>query len=395
MSLFINYIETAHELISLQQSLLADLPYHINIVDAIGADENANSRILANLLTQHDDNGNYQLLKAFVQHFFYNTNLTELIDTPKIVTEQQVRNDKRIDIYINETGKYAIILENKVMDAPEQPHQLANYIEGLNDFGFTNEQIFIGYLPSTNATEPTDNSWTNRLGHNYCNEFCCRFQNISFRDSILPWLRQIDFPADETGMLQKSVAIYIDYLEGLFGFRPNEHYIDMKTDEYIAHTLNFTSNPEDNMQKAMVAITEIDKLKKEIIVCKRNVAKKILASWLTKAREGLPHQQWEDRSNDTQFPSIGFPINYGSHQRAFKVFIQIDHNNNYIYYGVSLGLGCTMPVKEARELLKPIMDDVAKFTYNLSIKMFTSHTTAKEGYGRFVTLAHTIVKHFG
>ena len=75
MSLFINYIETAHELISLQQSLLADLPYHINLVDAIGADENANSRILANLLTQHDDNGNYQLLKAFVQHFFYNTNL--------------------------------------------------------------------------------------------------------------------------------------------------------------------------------------------------------------------------------------------------------------------------------------------------------------------------------
>lgn len=395
MSISFNYIEIARELISLQQSLQADLPYHINLVDAIGADENANSRILASLLTQHDNNGNYQMLKAFAKHFFCDTDLAELIDTPKIVTEQQVRNDKRIDIYINEPGKYAIILENKVMDAPEQPHQLANYIEGLNDFGFTNEQIFIGYLPSTNATEPTDISWTNRQGHNYGNEFCSRFQNTSFRDSILPWLRQIDFPADETGMLQKSVAIYLDYLEGLFGFRPNEHYIDMKTDEYIARTLNFTSDNEDNMQKAMDAITEIDKLKKEIVVRKRDVAKKILASWLTKAREELPHQQWEDRSNDTQFPSIGFPISYGSHQRAFKVFIQIDHNNNYIYYGVYLGLGCTMPVKEARELLKPVMDDVTKFTYNLGIKMFTAHTTAKEGYGRFVTLAHTIVKHFG
>lgn len=118
MGFSIDYIETARELICLQQSMQADLPYHINLVDAIGADENANSRILASLLSQHDDKGNYQMLKAFAQHFFYDTNLAELIDTPKIVTEQQVKNDKRIDIYINEPGKYAIILENKVMDAP-------------------------------------------------------------------------------------------------------------------------------------------------------------------------------------------------------------------------------------------------------------------------------------
>lgn len=395
MSISIGYIEIARELIGLQQSLQADLPYHINLVDAIGADENANSRIIASILSQHDGNGDYQILKAFARYFFNNSILADLIDSPTIITEQQVRNDKRIDIYISEPGKYAIILENKVMDAPEQPHQLANYIEGLNDFGFANEQIYIAYLPSTNDTEPSSNSWTNRLGHNYSKEFRDRFQNVSFRDNILPWLRQIIFPADETGMLQKSVAIYIDYLEGLFGFRPNEHYIDMKTDEYIATTLNFTDDSEDNLQIAMNAVSEIDKLKKEIIVRKREIAKSILADWLTKAKEELPNQEWEDRSNDTQFPSIGFPISYGSHQRAFKVFIQIDHNNNYIYYGVYLGLGCTMPVKEARELLKPVMDEVTKFTYNVGIKMFTAHTTAKEGYDRFVTLAQTIVKHFG
>ena len=261
MNISMDYIEIAHELIGLQQSLQADLPYHINLVDAIGVDENANSRIMASILSQHNNNGEYQILKAFAHHFFSNTILAELIETPTIITEQQVRNDKRIDIYINEPGKYAIILENKVMDAPEQPHQLANYIEGLNDLGFTNDQIFIGYLPSTNDTEPSDNSWTNRQGHNYSDEFRSRFQNLSFRDCILPWLKKIDFPADETGMMQKSVAIYIDYLEGLFGFRPNEHYIDMKTDEYIAKTLNFTDDSEDNLQKAMDAVAEIDKLK--------------------------------------------------------------------------------------------------------------------------------------
>jgi len=395
MNITIDYIKIARELIDLQQSLQADLPYHLNLVDVIGADENANSRIMAGILSQHNNNGEYQILKDFARHFFSNTILAELIDTPTIITEQQVRNDKRIDIYINEPGKYAIILENKVMDAPEQPHQLANYIEGLNDFGFTNEQIFIVYLPSTNDTEPSDNSWTNRQAHNYSDEFRCRFQNLAFRDSILPWLRQIDSPADESGMLQKCVAIYIDYLEGLFGFRPNEHYIDMKTDEYIAQTLNFTDDSEDNLQKAMEAVAEIDKLKKEIITRKREVAKKILVDWLAKAKEELPNQQWEDRTSDTQFPSIGFPISYGGHQRAFKLFIQIDHNNNYIYYGVYLGLGCTMPVKDARELLKPIMDSMGKFTYSLGIKMFTAHTTAKEGYDRFVRLAQTIINNLG
>ena len=181
----IDYINTAHELIDLQQRLKVDLPYHMNIVDAIGADENANSRILAGILAQHTPNGDYGMLKAFVRQFFNTTGLAEIIDKPIVITEQLVKNDKRIDIYIHEPAKYAIILENKVMDAPEQPHQLANYIEGLNDMGFTNDQIYIGYLPSTNATEPSSNSWSSRSGRNYRDEFCNRFCNISFRDALL------------------------------------------------------------------------------------------------------------------------------------------------------------------------------------------------------------------
>ena len=71
----IDYIDIARELISLQQHLQADLPYHINLVDAIGADENANSRILAGILSYHDAAGNYDVLKDFADHFFPNTNL--------------------------------------------------------------------------------------------------------------------------------------------------------------------------------------------------------------------------------------------------------------------------------------------------------------------------------
>lgn len=394
MNITADYISIARELIGLQQRLQTDLPYHINLVDAIGADENANSRILASIFSYRDDSGNYQVLKDFARHFFSGTGLEEMIEKPTIVTEQLVRNDKRIDIYICEPDKYAVILENKVMHAPEQPHQLANYIEGLNDIGYANEQIFIGYLPRTGETLPSENSWTNRKGVSYSEKFQSRFHNISFRDGILPWLRNLKISANDTAMLYQSIAIYIDYLEGQFDFRPNEHYIEMKTDEYIADKLAFTDEPSDNLKKAMDAVAEIDLLKKEIVRRKREDARKILNDWLKKSKDEFPKQIWEDRTNDAQFPSIGFPVSHGGHERAFKIFIQIDHNNNYIYYGAYLGAGYTLPAKDARDLLRPIMNDVDKFTYNINIKMFTAHTSANEGFAKFTTLAKIIISTF-
>ena len=394
MNITTDYIAIAWELIDLQQRLKADLPYHINLVDAIGADENANSRILAGILSYHDKAGNYNVLKAFAKHFFGDTILAEMIEKPIIVTEQVVRTDKRIDIYVHEPGKYAIILENKVMDAPEQPHQLANYIEGLNDFGFANEQIFIGYLPRTDETQPSDNSWTNRKGTSYRDEFRPRFCNISFRDGILSWLKNTTFPADDTTMLQQSIAVYTDYLEGQFGFRPNEHYIEMRTDEYIANKLNLTDNPEDNLQRTMDAVAELEKLKKELTRINLTVAHTILSQWLERAKSSFPLLPWEDRSQSTQFPSIGFPVTYAEYARAFKVFIQIDTWHNYVYYGIYLAETENMPFAEARDLLKNMLDGIDKFTCSSSAKMLFAYTDVPEGYSRFIELTKTILKAF-
>ena len=394
MDITADYISIARELIDLQQRLQADLPYHINLVDAVGADENANSRILAGILSYHDEFGNYQVLKDFARHFFRGIGLEEMIEKPSIVTEQLVRNDKRIDIYIHEPGKYAVILENKVMDAPEQPHQLANYIDGLNDFGYANEQIFIGYLPRTNETQPSENSWTNRKGMSYSEDFQSRFRNISFRDGILPWLKNTTFPADDTAMLQQSINVYTDYLEGLFGFRPNKHYIEMKTDEYIADKLAFTDDPCDNLRKAMDAVAEIDKLKKELSRLNLAAAHTILPQWLERAKSTFPHLSWEDRSQSSQFPSIGIPVACAEYQRAFKVFLQIDTWHNSIYYGIYLAEAGNMPFADARDLLKATLDKQDKFTYSTGAKMFFAYANVAEAYNKFSELTRMILQTF-
>jgi len=390
----IDYIDTARELLDLQQRQKADLPYHINIVDAIGADENANSRILAGILSYHDKAENYEMLKTFAKHFFNDTNLSEMIEKPVIVTEQLVRNDKRIDIYIHEPGKYAIFLENKVMDAPEQPYQLANYIEGLNDFSYANEQIFIGYLPRTNETQPSENSWTNRKGVSYSEDFQPRFSNISFRDGILPWLKNMTFPADDTAMQQQSINVYTDYLEGQFGFRPNEHYIEMKTDEYIADKLAFTNDPCDNLQKAMDAVAELDKLKKELSRLNLADAHTMLPQWLERVKSTFPQLSWEVRSQSSQFPSIGFPVTYAEYQRAFKVFLQIDTWHNSVYYGIYLAESGNMPFSDARNLLKATLDKQDKFTYSTGAKMFFAYSNVAEAYSKFSELTRIILQTF-
>jgi len=390
----IDYVDLARDVISLQQSLRTNLPYHINLVEAIGADENANSRILASILSQHTEDGEYIMLKAFVNRFFTHTNLKALIDKPIVVTEQVVRNDKRIDIYIYETGKYAVILENKVMDAVEQPHQLANYIEGLNELGFNNSQIYIAYLPRTCDTVPSENSWSNRKGYSYKDDFTDRFNNVSFRDSILPWLKTEKLPNDDESLLQKTVCIYVDYLEGLFGFRPNDCFIDMKTEEYLAQKLGFTDNLIDDLQKGIDAIADLEKLKKELTRGNLKKAHVILKEWLTAAEREFPNVCWEDRSQSNQFPSIGFPLAYGDRNRAFKVFIQIDTWHNLIYYGIYLAEPSNMPFAEARELFRPLLDSLDSFEYLSGAKMITAHALASEGYEKFINLAKVIIEKF-
>ena len=112
-------------------------PYHVNPIEELHANENANSRILCALLRYQID-GEYKILKSFIKRFFAEFKI-DIGVTPTIETEQY-----RIDLSVRETKKYAIIFENKIHDAGLQKNQLARYIEKLkNEEGFEYEQIYI------------------------------------------------------------------------------------------------------------------------------------------------------------------------------------------------------------------------------------------------------------
>ena len=138
--------------------------YHFNALLNADPDEPKVSKILAGFFLQKT-NGEYRVLKSFVRKF-WGDNLAAMIKSPTISTEEFVKDDKRIDILIYEKDKYAIVMENKIWDALDQPNQLANYIEAMmgGSYNFNEDQIYVAYLPSTNEHQPSPNSWERRGG---------------------------------------------------------------------------------------------------------------------------------------------------------------------------------------------------------------------------------------
>ena len=128
--------------------------YQINPIEELRANENANSRILCSLL-RYKVNGEYNILKSFLAHFF--PEVTFNVHADLIIESEQYRIDLSVR---DKKGGYALIFENKIHDATLQRNQLARYIRKLNtEEGFKDEQIYVIFLPSSSYYEPNDCCW--------------------------------------------------------------------------------------------------------------------------------------------------------------------------------------------------------------------------------------------
>lgn len=230
------------------------LPYHINVIDELHVNENANSRILASLL-QYNENGEYTLLKSFIRN--------RLSDWDIDVSEPQISSeDWRIDLLVREKGKYAIIFENKIYDAVLQKNQLARYIIKMRNEDFDPEQIYVVFLPPQKY-DPTDCSW--KVPIKEC-ETCCdatmcpnveenslktkfkdRFKIITFREDIVTWLEEDVIPncRQKETYLYTAAMQYLDYLKGYFDLRTINKNMNMELQDYLIKKLELESKSDE------------------------------------------------------------------------------------------------------------------------------------------------------
>lgn len=193
-----------------------NFPYRLNVINELHDDENAHSRILIRLL-QYKDKDEYTWLKFFVNRMkdYCEGEFDIEISNPKIKTEHDT-GDGRIDGFIWEEGKYAIIIENKIWNAPDQKEQIDRYVNYVNQHHeVKDENIYVIYLTLDGSKEVSENSLSDITKNNLGN----RFITMNFQDDIIPWLEEDVLPNCKVKekCLGSAVYQYIDYLKDRLG----------------------------------------------------------------------------------------------------------------------------------------------------------------------------------
>lgn len=249
------------------------LPYHINVIDELHINENGHSRILTKLLDYRDQNGKYIFLQSLINYIKRHIKSSEFakleISSPTITQEY-----KRIDLWVRDANGYSIIFENKVFNAQDQEAQLSRYIEKTLDEQYMLDRIFVVYL-SNSGKEPDVQSWGK-----YQKDFVNRYCNLSFKDDILHWLKEIASSTsdDRDVYLKYAIFEYIDYLEGMFGLRQIEKNMNMNLEQLINDHLHLEvcKSDEDRFKKVKDALIGINELQKEVDKIMHSYGKKIL-----------------------------------------------------------------------------------------------------------------------
>jgi len=146
----------------------------LNIFSLISAQyhkENLNSDVIAGLLDiKSNPEDSRSLMDVFLdalnssileknQTSTNNENIVSKIDKTNFKDYEVEREENRIDIIIkNKSTSSAIIIENKINNAPDMDNQIPRYYEKLVDEKF--EKIWVLYLPLTKYKKPEIDKWT-------------------------------------------------------------------------------------------------------------------------------------------------------------------------------------------------------------------------------------------
>lgn len=387
----------ASEIASLISRTKQKSPYHINLIDLIRANENAHSRILGAFL-RAQSSGNYEILKNFIKTFFAER-FTEEIVAPVFFNEKH-----RVDLLIAELGKYAIIFENKIHNAVLQKNQLARYIEAVKNDGFSESQIYVIYLPPNEYNEPNACCWKSPEGccehcdrknippecqhlNSYKEAFAERFAYLTFRNDILPWLKDDVLPNCKVKdtYLRSALMQYIDYLEGLFDLRITNHILNMEIKEYIRQTLNLSDNPEQNYTPLKNKIEDVNKVLNQLSVLKDEVEAACWQKWRDQLGQRYPECRLIGNSGDRYHPNVGIVLSIKGKECA----ILIEKETNTIYYGIGRHYCSENIESEIKNAVQPILENIGGFQ-ETEWWYGWKYTSFENGYNRLCTLIDKI-----
>ena len=360
-------------------------PYHFNaLLNSSPLEPNVSS-IFAGFLRQKTD-GRYSVLESFIKFCFGDT-FTSSIEKPIIETETEVKDLKRIDILIYEKGKYAIVIENKIWDATEQPNQLANYIKGVKEpkFGFTDNQIYVIYMPSTDEHRPTNASWSK----SYQQAFESRFRNISFRDSVIRWLESDDIQRIDEEYFSHSRFLFVDFLKRVFRLTKTDNMENRKIDEYISQELGLKDNDNSyNIAKITAKFNEITECANQLERMRKDYCAKMLKEWSTNLAQDFPHCKRHEICIGKRM-CTGIVLPYKDIEDA--IYINLEFIDRRVCYGATY-MPTTHNIREemqASDLIRPFWES-KEFVKGVDW-LFYKYINIEDGYELLSKLIRRII----
>ena len=210
-------VEAKELLDAYKYKVLGALPYSTNLVDLLGANENAHTRVLTTILRYRRD-GECPFLRSFLERAQVSDAVLDELPELRVETQKLY-----IDALIRGT-KTAVIIENKINWACDQHEQIARYIGEVKGM-VPQEGISVIYLTDNGDKKASDDSLTPEakaaLGCKDGDDG--RFIEMNYKDDILPWLKEqvLNNCRYADRMLVAALEQYIDWLERRFGLVAN------------------------------------------------------------------------------------------------------------------------------------------------------------------------------
>ena len=109
---------------------------------------------------------------------------------------------------------FAIIIENKINRATNQPEQLQKYVARFRRVGFSDEQIFVFFLPLTDDLNPASDDLKAILGK-------VTYKKITFEKHIRAWLKIAleEWPANLDCRIREHLSYYLNLINHLINQR--------------------------------------------------------------------------------------------------------------------------------------------------------------------------------
>ncbi|WP_454988184.1 PD-(D/E)XK nuclease family protein [Capnocytophaga leadbetteri] len=297
------------------------LPFRTNLLDSFNVNENAHSRLLISLLKY----------KPALCHFlkFLEEKKKLIFDISLIVKPILTAEKWRIDGLIQEEGKYAFIIENKIHNAAEQSEQIGRYIDACKQLGYKLKQIYILYLTRYAENNPTVQTWGNYKE----SDFASRYIKIAYKEDIVVWLEEYLKEISERETIVKSAVIqYIDYLKHVFNNREIFKEMDNKLQDFLVEKLQLTD--KNNVKKIDIIttkISEIDELQKHLKALIEVTKEKCFKDWEIQLKNNFTARDIKTKV-EKGYHNVYLELKYEG--TPFIVAIEYEFSEG-IYYGIA------------------------------------------------------------